>query len=311
MNSRLGAASGCLVRRGKPDRPMVEAQFVSKGSSIDKVRRLLQHADMQEAELLGVGIGWSHTLGHTIDRPNGHRGYSFCYFRTPVMVRLGSVVQRVDAGACILFQPESAQWYRGITVGFVNDWIDFRSTSAASLIRELVLPIDKPFMVDNSSTIANILADIQREYHRLDVHWREIVSTKTFELLVYLARGNAHIVAAAFENREDGSAEALLRVRHQVHENLELHWRVPDMAILAHLSTTRFSVRYRSIYGTSPMDDLIAARMARARTLLGISGMSVREVANRVGYRDPLYFSRLFRRRTGLTPTECRTAIRL
>jgi AraC-like DNA-binding protein len=46
--------------------------------------------------------------------------------------------------------------------------------------------------------------------------------------------------------------------------------------------------------------------MARARSMLDTTTMSVTEVANAVGYPDPLYFSRHFRRVHGVNPTTYR-----
>jgi hypothetical protein len=56
----------------------------------------------------------------------------------------------------------------------------------------------------------------------------------------------------------------------------------------------------------TPMHRLSEFRMARARTLLLRSDSPIREVALATGFRDPLYFSRLFRRSTGRCPSEFR-----
>ncbi|MBW7461479.1 helix-turn-helix domain-containing protein, partial [Paenibacillus sepulcri] len=69
-------------------------------------------------------------------------------------------------------------------------------------------------------------------------------------------------------------------------------------------SETHFRERFRSRYGIWPLEYLTSVRLGAARRLLLVSGRSVREVAHRVGYRDEFYFSRLFRKHTGVTPSQ-------
>jgi transcriptional regulator GlxA family with amidase domain len=79
-------------------------------------------------------------------------------------------------------------------------------------------------------------------------------------------------------------------------------WTLPAMARIAGLSASRFTVLYRRCFGTSPLQDLIAARLGRARWLLATTRLEVGEVARQTGFHDPFHFSRLFRRRTGVSP---------
>lgn len=61
-------------------------------------------------------------------------------------------------------------------------------------------------------------------------------------------------------------------------------------------------------FGISPMNYVQGLRMSAARDLLTFTHLSVTEVARRVGYVDPLYFSRRFRLLSGSTPTAFRRA---
>ncbi|MBI5722873.1 MAG: helix-turn-helix transcriptional regulator [Planctomycetes bacterium] len=61
---------------------------------------------------------------------------------------------------------------------------------------------------------------------------------------------------------------------------------------------------FRHTLGMNIGTYILKRRMARAGDLLLSANMNVKEVAAKVGFRDPLYFSRMFRRQTGLSPTE-------
>ena len=56
----------------------------------------------------------------------------------------------------------------------------------------------------------------------------------------------------------------------------------------------------------SPMQYIISLRIANAQRLLGTMDYNVTEIASIVGYDNPLYFSRLFKKQTGLSPSEYR-----
>ncbi len=64
---------------------------------------------------------------------------------------------------------------------------------------------------------------------------------------------------------------------------------------------------YSRVTGSTPTRDLIRLRIEKAkRLLLGHAHLEVKQVAAAVGYDDPLYFSRLFKRETGLNPSAFR-----
>src|SRR3712207_2400594 len=63
---------------------------------------------------------------------------------------------------------------------------------------------------------------------------------------------------------------------------------------------------YNEIGSTTFRDQLTAVRMQRAAELLSQNGYTVREVANRVGYRQPAQFAKAFRSHHGLSPSEFR-----
>jgi transcriptional regulator GlxA family with amidase domain len=63
---------------------------------------------------------------------------------------------------------------------------------------------------------------------------------------------------------------------------------------------------YSEIGGTTFREHLTAVRMERAADLLGTRGLTVREIANRVGYRQPAQFAKAFRRHHGMAPSDYR-----
>ena len=69
------------------------------------------------------------------------------------------------------------------------------------------------------------------------------------------------------------------------------------------LSPAHAEVLFRRAYGAAPVAYRTRMRLRRARELLVSSQLNVSQTARAVGFRDPLYFSRLFRKAFGSTPS--------
>lgn len=82
--------------------------------------------------------------------------------------------------------------------------------------------------------------------------------------------------------------------------------------VLEHLGVSRsyFSSVFKAQTGQSFVEYLTNLRMEQAKRLLRETGLCTYEIAERIGFVDPHYFSVTFRRRTGLTPREYREANR-
>lgn len=89
--------------------------------------------------------------------------------------------------------------------------------------------------------------------------------------------------------------------------NLNQDLELDDLAAAANLSKYHFSKRYKDLTGYSPIQHFIHLKMERACYLLDISRQPVALVAAELGYEDPHYFSRLFKKVTGVSPREYRS----
>lgn len=81
---------------------------------------------------------------------------------------------------------------------------------------------------------------------------------------------------------------------------------IEDVARVANLSSSHFMAMFKKHQGCSFLQFYSRRRMEKARELLTTTSLPLREVANLVGYRDPLYFSRIFRTFTGVAPSTVR-----
>jgi AraC family transcriptional regulator of adaptative response / methylphosphotriester-DNA alkyltransferase methyltransferase len=83
-----------------------------------------------------------------------------------------------------------------------------------------------------------------------------------------------------------------------------------DIARRVASSRRQLQRAYSEIGQTTFREHLTAVRMERAADLLRTRGLTVRDVANRVGYRQPAQFAKAFRRHHGTAPSDFRARAR-
>ncbi|MFD9858417.1 helix-turn-helix transcriptional regulator [Streptomyces alboflavus] len=85
-----------------------------------------------------------------------------------------------------------------------------------------------------------------------------------------------------------------------------LPWSVRDCAGHLGVSVSHLNEAVKAAMGRTPGELLRQARVHEAKRLLACTDLTVRQVADRVGFGDPAYFCRFFRRETGATPGDFR-----
>lgn len=119
-------------------------------------------------------------------------------------------------------------------------------------------------------------------------------------LLARLAR------RVAQRNQEGPGPWRIRKSLDYIYRNYAQPIRLKELADMEHLSPSRYSAVFRACMCVSPQEFLIGLRIQNAADLMRRTDLSVSQVAQAVGYGDPLYFSGLFRRRMGLPPSRYR-----
>lgn len=147
-------------------------------------------------------------------------------------------------------------------------------------------------------------------YHSLEMGYSaENLCNATFCLYHLLATflfPDRHIKAG--QNTEgDIITKTILNMRN----NLGKRLTVEDMAAEHNLSASHFSNLFRKSTGMPPIDYFIHLKMQKACQLLYANDAKIKVVAIDLGYDDPYYFSRLFKKYIGTSPEQYRAATKV
>ena len=80
-----------------------------------------------------------------------------------------------------------------------------------------------------------------------------------------------------------------------------------DVAKAVNMSNSRFSTVFSQQTGQTFTEYLIYLRLSKAKELLKTTGIKSSQIARDVGYNDAHYFSYIFKKNTGLTPSDYRS----
>ncbi|GAE06901.1 transcriptional regulator, AraC family [Paenibacillus sp. JCM 10914] len=89
-------------------------------------------------------------------------------------------------------------------------------------------------------------------------------------------------------------------------EHLERNVSLKELAAAANLSIPHFTSRFKEATGYSPIDYYLRLKIQLACQHLDLTGQSIKEISHRLGFQDPYYFSRLFKKIMGKSPSEYR-----
>ena len=91
--------------------------------------------------------------------------------------------------------------------------------------------------------------------------------------------------------------------------DLDADVTVASLAQLSRLSRSQFILRYRDVFGDTPYQTRISARLERAQCLLATTELTVTDICMAVGFSSLGSFSRTFRARCGEPPVRYRARL--
>lgn len=246
--------------------------------------------------------GCQHFSGKDISllRPNGRVDYHILYIaegecRATV---LGKEVV-ASAGSLVFFFPRERQSYtfRG-AIPSVSYYLHFSGTAPEVLLREIKESRERVFHIGKSATLEALLHSTEEEYTLALPHHEGVTGGYLLSILSLCLRK----IRLAEESTADASGKIAETCR-RMHATLSEDLPIVYYAEACHLSESRFTHLFREVVGKSPVSYLIEARIRRAEELLSETALSVSAVADAVGVKNPYYFSRLFKKHTGIAPS--------
>lgn len=226
------------------------------------------------------------------------KDYLLMFFKTPFLYENSDKIMTSEAYHYILYPPQTSAEHGSYKVGFVNDWVFFDGKMAETLINHFKFPLCTPFKISKHSIIEPYIKDVENELKFKNNCYEMRISALITEMLIKLGR------KYEFNNKNSHPAfSAIDSTRNFMLENIEKKLALKELAEHSNYSVSQFCALYSNFYKSSPMEDLLNARIEKAILLLKYNNTSIAETASLCGFSSIHYFSRKFKEKTGVAPS--------
>lgn len=253
-----------------------------------------------------IGMNIHHHENFTIHRPLGSGDWLLVIFKTNAYITLAGNEISAPPDSAILFSPGTPQYYHSDGNAYINHFLHFScsTTDISSSISKV--HYNELLFLNNLKEVEELLHLLCREQVSLSANKKAYVDLLLQMLTLKLADGYAKIATPSAGTY----AGALNLLRADIYATPGNYSSVYSMAEKLQLSTSYLHQLYREQFNVSCYEDLLAARTHAACYYLQHTDFSIHEIASLCGYENDVVFMRLFKRRTGQTPTKFRELIR-
>lgn len=216
--------------------------------------------------------------------------------------------QKVSAGTVLaLFPDEWHDYAPDPASGWDEYWVGFRGASAEALFRERFFTPSEPLLhIGVSATVVGLYEDLLGFAQREKSGCQQMAAGIVMHILgaVYYKHRNR-----AFTNNVY-MVDKINQARIMMKDCSEGNLSCEEIARRLGLGYTWFRRMFRQYTGVPPAQYMLQQKILRAKELLSSTGMTISEVAYRLRFENPGQFATLFRKKTGMTPSDFRRRAR-
>lgn len=189
-------------------------------------------------------------------------------------------------------------------------WVHFDGSQTRQLIEELAFDPDNVITTIGQQPLLE--GDFKRLLSLRQSGYRHTAFSYTYNYAAALTRQILQFLALQIRSSSQSKQANfnLDRLQSLMLENIDGDLDLDTLAAATQLSRHHFAAKYKKLTGISPIRHFIHLKMERACYLLDVSHDSVKTVGAQLGYSDPLYFSRIFKKVIGLAPSEYRMRLK-
>lgn len=230
-------------------------------------------------------------------RPAGSGDYLMLFALSTIHVCLEREIATAAPSAVIIFEPGHIQEYSAAR-DFRMSYVHFSMPKAE--MDRFKLPLNEVFYPRDPELVHQFIEQIFREQNTKDALYEDQIDSLIRNLFVSISRD---FVKAEKELESNSKLYPLFcEARYTMLSNCEKEWASTNMCQMVSLSRSQFYKYYVEFFGLSPMQDVNAARIEKAKNLLTNAELTVTEISSLCGYQSIHHFSRTFKEHTGMSP---------
>ena len=238
-------------------------------------------------------------------RPRGCLDYQIIYVASgKAHFYFNGVEQIISAGNMVIYRPKEEQRYYYYAADHTQVyWVHFTGGNVKNILRKYGI----------ADHMRVLYTGTYLEYKQLFeqmIHELTLCKEDYEELLVGYLQHLLILIHRSINNKPREKTLLLVSsmdnaVRY-FHENYNKQICIEEYAAKQHMTVSWFIRNFKEYTDVTPTQYLLSLRISNAQTLLETTKYYVTEFSEIVGYNNPLYFSRLFKKQVGMSPSDFR-----
>ncbi len=213
----------------------------------------------------------------------------------------------VSAGNMVLYRPKEPQKYEYYGTDQTEVyWVHFTGNNVTNILRSYGFANgQRVFYCGLDPIYRQLFRTMINELQMCKSSYPEMLEMYLRQIFIRLQR----YFFAAFTTNNIYVVEEIDRAATYFNEHYNEQINIDEYARKNNVSTSGFIRNFRVCTGSTPMQYILSKRIYNAEILLKNPDYNVSEVAHIVGYDNPLYFSRAFKKVKGISPSAYRKSI--
>ncbi len=209
---------------------------------------------------------------------------------------------KIRPGSIMLIFPGVKHSYKpDLKTGWTEYWIGFSGPYPENLYKtNVITPTKSHFELGLHDTILYIYNKIFDQIREQKPGFQIRCGADTISLLAEI------ISLSRNQDLKSGNEEVVENIKFILEENLYKNLDINSISEKMSMSKPQLNTIFKSYTGMSPYQYFLNIKINKAKEWLDLDTYPVKEIALNLSFSDPLYFTRLFTKKTGVSPSKWR-----
>lgn len=212
-------------------------------------------------------------------------------------------VQPVTAGTIFILFP--GIWHRykpSASSGWEEYWVGFKGSYAGDLMSRHFFSPGKPFIhAGFHEELLTLFHELLDKVQHAQIGYHRVIPGICLQML-----GLIYVIAMHRQQPENPDEQLISKAKFMLRESLEQQVNMQKLAQELPMGYSKFRKEFKRATGQSPHAYHLALRLDKACELLRSTALTVSEISCHTGFESPFYFSKIFRKKNGMSPTDYR-----